>query len=99
MIGDDHTLTVRAKSNVEMMFARQSARVRRFLKRGADNATQRVLHQLFVPDHVVGHGRPSLAPRQTLSRSFRAVNCSSTGRENINLLNVARRTFVTVREF
>jgi hypothetical protein len=82
-----------------MMFARQTARVGRFLKRGADDAAQRVLHQLLIPDHVIGHGRPSFIPVQTLTGSFRAVNSSSTGRENINLLNVARRNAGRGEEF
>jgi hypothetical protein len=62
MFRDDYPLTVRAERDVEMMLARQAARTRRFLKRGADDATQRVLHQLFVPDHVVGHVAPPSAP-------------------------------------
>ena len=77
------------------MLARQTTRAGGFLQRCADDAAKRVLHQLFVSDHVVGHSRPSLAPSRTLSGSFRAVNCSSTGRENTHVSNVGWRTRTT----
>src|SRR5262249_15789502 len=83
---DRHARRVRAERHIEMVLARQATRTGGMLQRGAHHAAQRVLHQMIVPDQVVGHGRPSLASLEfTLTGSFRPVNWCSTEREIIEL--------------